>query len=80
MKTVAFTPLGTFDIRWGVGDPEEMTGPLQRLKRMKDMDIVLADPLHGEEKQLAAYRLGGRVILLGELSNGIWAVGIEASA
>jgi hypothetical protein len=80
MKTVAVTPLGRFDIRWGVGDPEEMTGPLEGLTRMKDTDIVLADPLHGGEKQLAAYRLGGRVVLLGELSNGIWAVGFEVSA
>ena len=79
MRTVEVTPLGTFEIRWGVGNPEEVAGPLERLTRMKDTDIVLRDPLHGEEKQLDAYRLGDRVVLLCELSNGIWAVGLEAS-
>lgn len=74
MKTVEVTPLGTFDVHWGVGSPEAIIGPLGRLTAMAN-GVTLRDPVRGETKSLDAWRVGSGIVLMVELSNGIWAVG-----
>jgi len=86
MKTVEVTPLGRFEFHWGVAEPELVAeqgqqGSLDRLMQVPHPPKVLKvrDPVYGEEKTLHVYRResGHKLVLMGELSAGIRAVGLQ---
>ncbi|MEM1232990.1 MAG: hypothetical protein AAGH70_02590 [Pseudomonadota bacterium] len=73
-----------WDMVWGVGRPEKVLeadlgceGPFKSL----DVTEVFIDPLYPDEtKRLFAYSAAnGARVVMGEVSNGVWAVGVRRS-
>ncbi|MFO1032804.1 MAG: hypothetical protein U1E15_01430 [Hyphomicrobiales bacterium] len=81
MRQVSRDTSGTaWDVIWGVSDPDEA---LQRLGVAGDIHSTgqqaeFQDPLYPDEtKTLTIYTSGEQLVVMGEITNGIYAAGLK---
>ncbi len=77
MRTVEDTPLGRFQIDWGIGEPTtELRGNIVP-RSQEPRALTFADPLYpNETKTLNVYRnANGELLLFGEITPSVWAFG-----
>jgi len=77
MKTVEDTPLGRFQIDWGIAEPTTELGNIVS-RNDEPRALTFGDPLYpNETKTLGVYRndASGEWLLLAEITPGVWALG-----